>query len=153
MRRPARRSFVRALSLGVALSLSVPTVAAAAPAFKDGEAQALYDEGIERFDAGDFEGALEKLDASIAVERSTLALYAKAQSLNKLERCREAVPIYNEVLSTLPEESVADFGANYPMGRPAQPAELASAYVMLADPASSYTSGATVAVTGGKPII
>ena len=37
--------------------------------------------------------------------------------------------------------------------RPAQPAELASAYVMLADPASSYTSGAIVAVTGGKPII
>ena len=30
-------------------------------------------------------------------------------------------------------------------------AELATAYVMLADPLSSYTSGTTVAVTGGKP--
>jgi NAD(P)-dependent dehydrogenase (short-subunit alcohol dehydrogenase family) len=39
------------------------------------------------------------------------------------------------------------------MGRPAQPAELASAYVMLADPASSYTAGATIAVTGGEPMI
>ncbi len=34
-----------------------------------------------------------------------------------------------------------------------QPAELATAYVMLADPLSSYTSGTTIAVTGGKPFI
>ncbi|ADO44004.1 SDR family oxidoreductase [Ketogulonicigenium vulgare] len=50
-------------------------------------------------------------------------------------------------------EDVAQFGANSPMGRPGQPAELASAYVMLADPISSYTSGATIAVTGGRPMI
>ncbi|EJZ16503.1 short-chain dehydrogenase/reductase SDR, partial [Rhizobium sp. Pop5] len=34
-----------------------------------------------------------------------------------------------------------------------QPAELATAYVMLADPLSSYVSGTTIAVTGGKPIL
>jgi NAD(P)-dependent dehydrogenase (short-subunit alcohol dehydrogenase family) len=34
-----------------------------------------------------------------------------------------------------------------------QPAELAAAYVMLADPLSNYTSGTTIAVTGGKPFI
>jgi NAD(P)-dependent dehydrogenase (short-subunit alcohol dehydrogenase family) len=39
------------------------------------------------------------------------------------------------------------------MKRPAQPAELATSYVMLADPMSSYVSGATVAVTGGKPVL
>jgi hypothetical protein len=39
------------------------------------------------------------------------------------------------------------------MKRPEQPAELATAYVMLADPLSSYVSGATIAVTGGKPIL
>jgi len=39
------------------------------------------------------------------------------------------------------------------MKRPAQPAELATAFVMLADPLSSYTSGATIAVTGGKPFL
>jgi NAD(P)-dependent dehydrogenase (short-subunit alcohol dehydrogenase family) len=38
------------------------------------------------------------------------------------------------------------------MKRPGQPAELATAYVM-ADPLSSYVSGATIAVTGGKPIL
>ena len=37
------------------------------------------------------------------------------------------------------------------MKRPGQPVELATAYVMLADPLSSYVSGATIAVTGGKP--
>ena len=51
------------------------------------------------------------------------------------------------------EDAVVDFGKNVPMKRPGQPAELATAYVMLADPLSSYISGATVAVTGGKPII
>jgi hypothetical protein len=30
---------------------------------------------------------------------------------------------------------------------------LATTYVMLADPLSSYVSGATIAVTGGKPIL
>jgi NAD(P)-dependent dehydrogenase (short-subunit alcohol dehydrogenase family) len=45
-------------------------------------------------------------------------------------------------------------GKQVPMGRPAQPRELAPAYVLLvASPETSYISGATIAVTGGKPII
>jgi NAD(P)-dependent dehydrogenase (short-subunit alcohol dehydrogenase family) len=51
------------------------------------------------------------------------------------------------------EDRVKNFGSQVPMKRAAQPAELATAYVMLADPLSSYTSGTTVAVTGGKPFI
>jgi NAD(P)-dependent dehydrogenase (short-subunit alcohol dehydrogenase family) len=39
------------------------------------------------------------------------------------------------------------------MKRAGQPAELATTYVMLADPLSSYVSGATVAVTGGRPFL
>jgi NAD(P)-dependent dehydrogenase (short-subunit alcohol dehydrogenase family) len=63
-------------------------------------------------------------------------------------------PIWTPLIpSTMPEEAVANFGKNVPMNRPGQPAELATAYVMLADPLSSYVSGATIAVTGGKPII
>lgn len=63
-------------------------------------------------------------------------------------------PVWTPLIpSTLPEEAVTSFGKQTPMKRPAQPAELASAYVMLADPLSSYTSGATIAVTGGKPIL
>ena len=63
-------------------------------------------------------------------------------------------PIWTPLIpSTMPEDSVRSFGKQVPMKRPGQPAELATAYVMLADPLSSYTSGTTVAVTGGKPFI
>ena len=63
-------------------------------------------------------------------------------------------PIWTPLIpSTMPPEAVTNFGKQVPMKRPGQPAELATAYVMLADPLSSYVSGATIAVTGGKPII
>lgn len=63
-------------------------------------------------------------------------------------------PIWTPLIpSTMPEEAVKNFGKSVPMGRPGQPAELATAYVMLADPRSSYVSGATIAVTGGKPFL
>jgi len=63
-------------------------------------------------------------------------------------------PIWTPLIpSTLPEEVVTKFGENTPMKRPGQPAELAAAYVMLADPLSSYVSGATIAVTGGRPFL
>ncbi|KUL97329.1 dehydrogenase [Bosea sp. WAO] len=63
-------------------------------------------------------------------------------------------PIWTPLIpSTMDAERVSNFGKQVPMKRPGQPAELATAYVMLADPLSSYVSGATIAVTGGKPII
>jgi NAD(P)-dependent dehydrogenase (short-subunit alcohol dehydrogenase family) len=63
-------------------------------------------------------------------------------------------PIWTPLIpSTLPEDSVTNFGKQVPMKRPGQPAELATAFVMLADPMSSYVSGATIAVTGGKPFL
>jgi len=63
-------------------------------------------------------------------------------------------PIWTPLIpSTMPAEAVKSFGKNTPMKRAGQPAELATAYVMLADPLSSYVSGATVAVTGGRPFL
>jgi len=63
-------------------------------------------------------------------------------------------PIWTPLIpSTMPEDAVKKFGKQVPLQRAGQPAELATAYVMLADPLSSYTSGTTVAVTGGKPFI
>ena len=63
-------------------------------------------------------------------------------------------PVWTPLIpSTMPPDSVANFGSNVPMKRAAQPAELATAFVMLADPLSSYVSGATIAVTGGKPFL
>jgi hypothetical protein len=53
----------------------------------------------------------------------------------------------------MPEEKVKNFGKQVPMQRPGQPKEVAPAYVLLASSEASYISGATVAVTGGKPLI
>jgi NAD(P)-dependent dehydrogenase (short-subunit alcohol dehydrogenase family) len=39
------------------------------------------------------------------------------------------------------------------MGRPAQPAELAPAYVFLASQESSFVTADVIAVTGGSPIV
>ncbi|WP_194397113.1 SDR family oxidoreductase [Microbacterium atlanticum] len=50
------------------------------------------------------------------------------------------------------EERLASFGQDTPLGRAGQPAELAGAYVYLASDLSTYTSGAIVPVTGGKPL-
>ncbi len=63
-------------------------------------------------------------------------------------------PIWTPLIpSTMARDKVAEFGSNTPMKRAGQPAELATAYVMLADPLSSYVSGATIAVTGGRPFL
>lgn len=68
--------------------------------------------------------------------------------------CVAPGPVWTPLIpASMPGEKVAEFGASYPMKRPAQPVELAAAYVMLAEPAASYVSGATIAVTGGKPMI
>ena len=68
--------------------------------------------------------------------------------------CVAPGPIWTPLIpSTMDEKAVSNFGKNVPMKRPGQPAELATTYVMLADPTSSYVSGATIAVTGGKPIL
>lgn len=63
-------------------------------------------------------------------------------------------PVWTPLIpSTMPAEKVRHFGEQVPMKRPAQPAELAPVYVMLASDEASYVSGATIAVTGGKPLI
>ncbi|UAJ79299.1 SDR family oxidoreductase [Leifsonia sp. ZF2019] len=50
-----------------------------------------------------------------------------------------------------PPEKLPDFGAQTPIGRAGQPAELAPAYVFLASPESSYVIGETLSVNGGMP--
>ncbi|MDR6908003.1 NAD(P)-dependent dehydrogenase (short-subunit alcohol dehydrogenase family) [Agromyces sp. 3263] len=63
-------------------------------------------------------------------------------------------PVWTPLIpSTMPPEKVESFGQQVPMKRPAQPAELAPVYVLLASDEASYVSGARIAVTGGKPIL
>ncbi|MDI1480930.1 SDR family oxidoreductase [Polyangium sp. y55x31] len=56
------------------------------------------------------------------------------------------------VVQSFPANKNARFGENSPMERPAQPAELAPAYVFLASNESSYVNGEVLGVTGGKPL-
>jgi NAD(P)-dependent dehydrogenase (short-subunit alcohol dehydrogenase family) len=68
--------------------------------------------------------------------------------------CVAPGPVWTPLIpSTMPQGKVQEFGKDYPLGRPAQPRELAPVYVMLASAEASYVSGATIAVTGGKPFI
>jgi NAD(P)-dependent dehydrogenase (short-subunit alcohol dehydrogenase family) len=63
-------------------------------------------------------------------------------------------PVWTPLIpSTMKQEKVAQFGANTPLGRPAQPAELAPAYVFLASDQASYITGAVLPVTGGRPML
>jgi hypothetical protein len=62
-------------------------------------------------------------------------------------------PVWTPLIpSTLPPERAANFGKDSPIGRPAQPAELAPIFVFLATQDSSYIAGEVVGVTGGKPL-
>ncbi len=50
-----------------------------------------------------------------------------------------------------PVDKLPTFGEQSELGRAGQPAELAGTYVYLATGESSYTTGATISVTGGSP--
>ena len=54
------------------------------------------------------------------------------------------------VAATTDPEQLSQFGGDTALGRPAQPAELAPAFVFLASPAASYITGAVIPVTGGE---
>lgn len=63
-------------------------------------------------------------------------------------------PVWTPLIpSTMPGEAVKSFGQNTPLGRAAQPAELAPPYVMLASDEASYITGATIPVTGGRAFL
>lgn len=49
-----------------------------------------------------------------------------------------------------PQEKIPDFGSEVPLKRPAQPAELAPVYVLLASQESSFVTGEIYGVTGGR---
>ncbi|WP_158900079.1 SDR family oxidoreductase [Burkholderia sp. L27(2015)] len=68
--------------------------------------------------------------------------------------CVAPGPIWTPLIpATMPADAVKNFGSQVPMKRPGQPAELAPVYVLLASDEASYVSGATIAITGGTPII
>jgi len=62
-------------------------------------------------------------------------------------------PVWTPLIpATMPEEKLESFGKQSPLGRAAQPAELAPIYVFLASQESSYITSEVIGVTGGSPI-
>lgn len=62
-------------------------------------------------------------------------------------------PIWTPLIpATMPPDDVKTFGANTPLGRPGQPAELAPAYVFLASNDASYVNAEVLGVTGGRAL-
>jgi NAD(P)-dependent dehydrogenase (short-subunit alcohol dehydrogenase family) len=90
----------------------------------------------------------------VAIQNFTGGLAQMLAEKGLRANCVAPGPIWTPlILATMPEEKVKSFGEQVPMKRPGQPRELAPVYVLLASDEASYISGATIAVTGGKPII
>lgn len=60
-------------------------------------------------------------------------------------------PVWTPLIpATMPDQKVEKFGENSLFERPAQPAELAAVFVLLASPEASYITGEVYGVTGGR---
>jgi NAD(P)-dependent dehydrogenase (short-subunit alcohol dehydrogenase family) len=101
-----------------------------------------------------FQPSPELLD--YATTKAAIVNFTKALSadlLGKGIRVNSVAPgpVWTPLIpATMPEEKVDSFGAQTPMGRAAQPAELAPPYVFFASQESSYVTGEVLGVTGGQ---
>ncbi len=67
--------------------------------------------------------------------------------------CVAPGPVWTPLIAaSFDPQHVSTFGEDKPLGRPAQPAELAPVFVTLASPEASYVTGAIWPVTGGVPM-
>ena len=91
-----------------------------------------------------------------ATTKGAIVTFSKALSKQAIERgVRVNVvapgPVWTPLIpSTMPDETLESFGADTPIGRAAQPSELAPAFVFLAAEDSRYITGEVIGVTGGK---
>ena len=104
-----------------------------------------YDPSVPIMDYAATKAAVNNLTVSLANDLGSKGIRVNAVAPG---------PIWTPLQpGTRKGETVRDFGADTPLGRPGQPAELAGAYVFLASPKeASYVSGTVVGVTGGKPV-
>ena len=101
------------------------------------------------------EGSKELLD--YAATKGAIHAFTKSLAQNLVERgirvnCVAPGPVWTPLNpSDQPAEDVAEFGADTPMGRPAQPEEIAPAFVFFASEAdSSYVTGEVLTLLGGE---
>lgn len=101
------------------------------------------------------EGSKELLDYSAT--KGAIHAFTKSLAQNLVERgilvnCVSPGPVWTPLNpSDKPAKEVADFGADTPMKRPAQPEEIAPAYVYFASEIdSSYVTGEVLTLLGGE---
>ena len=93
-----------------------------------------------------------------ATKGAVIALtYSLAQSLQERGirvNCVAPGPVWTPLITaTMPPKKVESFGSQVPMGRPAQPDEIAPSYVFFAaGRLSSYYSGEVLAPIGGETL-
>jgi NAD(P)-dependent dehydrogenase (short-subunit alcohol dehydrogenase family) len=93
-----------------------------------------------------------------ATSKAAIVNFTKALGANLVEkgiRVNSVAPgpVWTPLIpATMSEEKLDSFGAQAPLGRAAQPAELAPFYVFLASQESSYMTSEVLGVTGGSPI-
>ncbi|ADO69420.1 glucose 1-dehydrogenase [Stigmatella aurantiaca] len=91
-----------------------------------------------------------------ASTKGAIVTFTKGLAQSLIERgirvnCVAPGPVWTPIIPQSYEgEKVKKFGENTPMGRPAQPAELAPSFVFLACDESRYVNGEILGVTGGK---
>jgi NAD(P)-dependent dehydrogenase (short-subunit alcohol dehydrogenase family) len=103
------------------------------------------------------EGSKELLD--YAATKGAIHAFTKSLAQNLVERgirvnAVAPGPVWTPLNPADQDaEEVAEFGGDVPMKRPAQPEEIAPAYVFLASPVdSSYISGEVLPVLGGETV-
>jgi NAD(P)-dependent dehydrogenase (short-subunit alcohol dehydrogenase family) len=101
------------------------------------------------------EGSRALLDYSAT--KGAIHAFTKSLAQNIVDRgvrvnCLSPGPVWTPLNpSDKPPEEVAEFGTQTPMGRPAQPEEIAPAYVYFASNAdSSYVTGEVLTLLGGR---
>jgi NAD(P)-dependent dehydrogenase (short-subunit alcohol dehydrogenase family) len=89
-----------------------------------------------------------------AVHVLTFSLAQSLQSRGIRVNCVAPGPVWTPLIpSTMPEDMVAQFGSDVPMGRAAQPDEIAPSYVFFAsEELSSYYTGEVLAPIGGETL-
>ncbi|HEX6239692.1 MAG TPA: SDR family oxidoreductase [Polyangiales bacterium] len=93
-----------------------------------------------------------------ATTKGAITTFTKGLSQSLLSRgirvnCVAPGPVWTPlVVQSFSANKVSEFGKDSQMGRPAQPAELAPAFVFLASDDAAYVSGEVLGVTGGKPL-
>jgi len=93
-----------------------------------------------------------------AATKGAIVTFTKGLAQSLIERgirvnCVAPGPVWTPlVVQSFDAEKNAEFGKDSPMGRPAQPAELAPVFVFLASSEASYVNGEVLGVTGGKPL-